>query len=144
MSDIIHKKAKEDMQGVKIELEEDKTDIPCDKCGRMMVIKTGRFGKFLACPGYPDCKNTKPLVLKTSAKCPLCGGEVIERKSKKGYAFFGCSNWPECNFMTWDKPTEENCPQCGKSLFKGSKGVISCLSPECGYTGKATKKKKDE
>ncbi len=138
------KKAKEDMQGVKIELEEDKTDIPCDKCGRMMVIKTGRFGKFLACPGYPDCKNTKPLVLKTSAKCPLCGGEVIERKSKKGYAFFGCSNWPECNFMTWDKPTEENCPQCGKSLFKGSKGVISCLSPECGYTGKATKKKKDE
>ena len=138
------KKAKEDMQGVKIELEEDKTDIPCDKCGRMMVIKTGRFGKFLACPGYPDCKNTKPLVLKTSAKCPLCGGEVIERKSKKGYVFFGCSNWPECNFMTWDKPTEENCPQCGKSLFKGSKGVISCLSPECGYTGKATKKKKDE
>lgn len=138
------KKAKEDMQGVKIELEEDKTDIPCDKCGRMMVIKTGRFGKFLACPGYPDCKNTKPLVLKTSAKCPLCGGEVIERKSKKGYVFFGCSNWPECNFMTWDKPTEEKCPECGKFLFKGSRGVISCLSPDCGYTRKAKKKKKDE
>ena len=134
-------KAKDDMQGVKIELEEDKTDIPCDKCGRMMVIKNGRFGKFLACPGYPDCKNTKPLVTKTNAKCPLCGGEVIEKKSKKGYTFFGCSNWPECNFMTWDKPTEEACPKCGKSLFKGNKGVISCLSPDCNFTKTASRKK---
>ena len=138
------KKAKDDMQGVKIELEEDKTDIPCDKCGRMMVIKTGRFGKFLACPGYPECKNTKPLVVKTNAKCPLCGGEVIERKSKKGYTFFGCSNWPECNFMTWDKPTSELCPKCNKSLFKGAKGVVSCLSPDCDYKKIPTKKKKND
>lgn len=138
------KKAKDDMQGVKIELEEDKTDIPCDKCGRMMVIKTGRFGKFLACPGYPECKNTKPFVVKTTAKCPLCGGEVIERKSKKGYTFYGCSNWPECQFMTWDKPTNETCPKCGKSLFKANKGVISCLSPDCDYEKTTTKKKKNE
>lgn len=138
------KKAKDDMQGVKIELEEDKTDIPCDKCGRMMVIKTGRFGKFLACPGYPECKNTKPFVVKTTAKCPLCGGEVIERKSKKGYTFYGCSNWPECQFMTWDKPTNETCPKCGKSLFKANKGVISCLSPDCDYEKTAPKKKKNE
>lgn len=138
------KKAKDDMQGVKIELEEDKTDIPCDKCGRMMVIKTGRFGKFLACPGYPECKNTKPLVIKTTAKCPLCGGEVIERKSKKGYTFFGCSNWPQCNFMTWDKPTSEICPKCGKSLFKGAKGATSCLSPDCDYKKTSSKKKKND
>lgn len=137
-------KAKDDMKGVKIELDEDKTDVACDKCGRMMVIKQGKFGKFLACPGYPECKNTKPYIVKTNAKCPLCGGEVIEKKSKKGYAFYGCSNWPQCNFMTWDKPTSETCPECGKSLFKGAKGTISCLSPECGYKKTVTKKKKND
>ena len=88
-----------------------------------MVIKTGRFGKFLACPGYPECKNTKPLVVETSATCPKCGGKVIQKKSKRGYVFFGCENYPECNFMTWDKPTDEKCPKCGKSLFK-RKGVF--------------------
>ncbi|HPZ00674.1 MAG TPA: type I DNA topoisomerase, partial [Clostridiales bacterium] len=83
------KKAKADMDGQKIELESDKTDIPCEKCGRMMVIKTGRYGRFLACPGYPECKNTKPLIIETGATCPKCGGKVIQRKSKKGYVFYG-------------------------------------------------------
>ena len=142
--DVTLKKAKEDMEGVKIKLEEDVTDIPCDKCGKMMVIKTGRFGKFLACPGYPECKNTKPLVAKTNAVCPKCGGEVIERKSKKGYTFFGCSNWPECNFITWDKPTDEKCPDCGKSLFKGNGGVISCLAEDCNFSKKVSRKKKND
>ncbi len=137
-------KVKKDMEGVKIQLQEDITDIPCDKCGRMMVIKTGRFGKFLACPGYPECKTTKPYVVETNAKCPVCGGKVISKKSKRGYTFFGCDKWPECNFMTWDKPTSEVCPQCGKSLFKGKGGVLSCLGEGCGYQTKSKKKKDKE
>ncbi len=129
-------KVKGEMQGVKLQLQEDQTDIPCEKCGKMMVIKTGRFGKFLACPGYPECKNTKPYVVETGATCPKCGGKVIAKKSKKGYAFFGCDNWPDCDFMTWDKPTEQTCPNCGKSLFKGKGGVLACLDEKCGYKSK--------
>ncbi len=135
-------KAKAEMKDVKIQLEEDVTDIPCDKCGRMMVIKTGRYGRFLACPGYPECKNAKPLVLETNATCPKCGAKVIERKTKRGYTFYGCSNWPECDFMSWDKPTGENCPNCGKSLFKKKGGVVVCLNEGCGFEKKATKKGK--
>ncbi len=134
------KKAKAEMEGVKIQLEEDKTDIPCDKCGKMMVIKTGRFGKFLACPGYPDCKNTKPLIAETGAKCPKCGGNVIQRKSKKGYVFYGCGNYPNCDFSTWDAPTKETCPQCGSSLFK-HKATHVCLKEGCGYEVAAPRKR---
>ncbi|MBR2315697.1 MAG: type I DNA topoisomerase [Clostridia bacterium] len=134
------KKAKDEMDGVKIQLKEDITDIPCEKCGRMMVVKSGRFGKFLACPGYPECKNTMPFVQQTDATCPKCGGKVISRKSKKGYAFFGCEKWPDCDFATWDKPTDEKCPNCGKSLFKGKGGILRCLDEKCGYTAKATRK----
>ena len=137
-------KVKAEMDGVKIQLKEDETDIPCEKCGRMMIIKTGRFGKFLACPGYPECKTTKPYVIETGATCPVCGGKVISKKSKRGYTFFGCDNWPECNFMTWDKPTSEKCPNCGKSLFKGKGGILSCLDEKCGYKAKETRKKKSE
>ncbi|MBQ7861303.1 MAG: type I DNA topoisomerase [Clostridia bacterium] len=135
-------KVKSEMDGVKIQLKEDETDIPCEKCGRMMVIKTGRFGKFLACPGYPECKTTKPYVVETEATCPICGGKVISKKSKRGYTFFGCDNWPECNFMTWDKPTKEKCPNCGKSLFKGKGGIVSCLDEKCGYKAKEAKSRK--
>ena len=135
-------KAKDAMAGVKIQLEEDKTDIPCEKCGRNMVIKVGRFGKFLACPGYPECKSTKPYIEHTDGKCPVCGGEVIGKKSKRGYSFFGCSNYPECNFMTWDTPTSEACPQCGKTLFKSRGSVIKCLADGCGYERKASRSKK--
>lgn len=132
-------KVKEEMKDVKIQLEEDKTDIPCEKCGRMMVVKVGRYGKFLACPGYPECKNTKPYVIQTKATCPLCGGNVIQRRSKKGRIFYGCDKWPECNFMTWDVPTEEKCPKCGKSLFKSRGGMLTCLDENCGYKTKAKK-----
>ncbi len=135
-------KAKKDMSGVKIRLQEDVTDIPCEKCGRMMVVKVGRFGKFLACPGYPECKNTKPFVIETSAKCPVCGGKVIEKKSKRGYVFYGCDNYPDCNFMTWDKPTDEICPECGKSLFKRKGGLLVCLDEKCGFEKKAERKKR--
>lgn len=138
-------KAKADMQGVKIKLKEEETDVVCEKCGRNMVIKVGRFGKFLACPGYPECKNTKPLVYKTSAKCPECGGDVIEKKTKKGTSFFGCSNYPSCNFMTWDAPSDEVCPKCGKSLFKRKGNVLYCPDTEgCGFTKPVPKKKKTD
>lgn len=133
--------AKEEMKDVKIQLEEDTTDIPCEKCGRMMVIKTGKYGRFLACPGYPECRNAKPLVLNTGAKCPECGSDIIERRSKKGHVFYGCSSWPKCNFMSWDAPTDEKCPNCGKTLFKNKSGRLSCITAGCGYKKSAGKKK---
>lgn len=138
-------KAKKDMQGVKIRLKEEETDEICEKCGRHMVIKVGRFGKFLACPGYPECKNTKPLVLKTKAKCPRCGGDVIEKKTRKGASFYGCSNYPDCNFMTWDAPSDEVCPRCGKSLFRRRGNVLYCPDTEgCGFTKPVPRTKKSE
>ncbi len=136
------RKAKSSMEGVKITLEEDKTDVPCEKCGAMMVVKVGRFGKFLACPNYPECKSTKPYVQQTEGKCPLCGSSVISKKSKKGHTFFGCSNYPTCGFMTWDTPTAQLCPKCGKTLFRSRGGVLKCLDENCGYeVGKKEKKK---
>lgn len=137
--------AKKDMQGVKIKLKEEETDEVCEKCGRKMVVKVGRFGKFLACPGYPECKNTKPLVLRTKAKCPRCGGDVIEKKTRKGTTFYGCSNYPDCNFMTWDVPSDEVCPRCGKSLFRRKGNVLYCPDTEgCGFTKPVSRKKKSE
>ncbi|MBO4893871.1 MAG: type I DNA topoisomerase [Clostridia bacterium] len=133
-------KARIDMKDVKIRLQEDLTDIPCDKCGTLMVIKTGRFGKFLACPNYPACKNTKPLVVNMGAKCPECGGDIIQRRSKKGHTFYGCANWPKCNFMSWDEPAGENCPNCGKALFKKKNGKTVCVTEGCGYSKKTGKK----
>ncbi|MBQ6067483.1 MAG: type I DNA topoisomerase [Clostridia bacterium] len=134
-------KAKSSMEGQKIALEEDKTDVPCDKCGAMMVVKVGRYGKFLACPNYPECQFTKPFVVETEGFCPDCGGKVISKKSKRGYTFYGCANYPECKFMTWDTPTKQVCPQCGKTLFKARGGVLKCLDANCGYEGKSKKKK---
>ena len=135
-------KAKKDMQGVKIKLKEEETDVVCEKCGRKMIVKVGRFGKFLACPGFPECKNAKPLVTKTKAKCPECGGDVIEKKTKRGTPFYGCSNYPECNFMTWDAPTDEVCPRCNKSLFRKKGNVLYCPDTEgCGFTKPVPKKK---
>jgi DNA topoisomerase I len=129
------KKAKEEMQGVKIQLKEDETDIICEKCGRRMVIKTGRFGKFIACPGYPECKNIKKLVQETGAECPKCGGKVIVKKSKKGRIFYGCAEYPKCDFISWDEPITEKCPRCGKTLLKkkGKHPKIYCITPDCGY-----------
>lgn len=134
------KKAKVSMEGVKISLEEDKTDIPCEKCGRNLVVKVGRFGKFFACPGYPECKFTKPFVVETEGQCPVCGNKVISKKSKKGHTFFGCSDYPSCNFMTWDTPTKDKCPDCGKTLFRSRGNVIKCLDENCGYTKKGSRK----
>jgi len=129
------KKAKTDMEGVKIELEEDKTDIICDKCGRQMVVKVGRYGKFIACPGYPECKNIVKFVQKTGVPCPKCDGDVIVRHTKRKRAFYGCSNYPKCDFVSWNEPVNEKCPQCGEILYKknGKKATIYCANEGCGY-----------
>ena len=129
------KKAKGDMEGVKIELEEDKTDIICDKCGRQMVVKHGRFGKFIACPGYPECKNILKMVKDTGAVCPKCGGKIIEKKSQKGRIFYGCDQYPNCDFVSWDAPSKDTCHVCGKHLMekKGKAKVLYCLTENCTY-----------
>lgn len=129
------KKAKEAMDGVKIQLEEDKTDIICELCGRQMVVKTGRYGRFIACPGYPECKNIKKIINETGAECPKCGGRVIVKKTKKGRVFYGCKEYPNCDFVSWDEPSMEKCPQCGKTLLKkkGKKPKLYCVTPDCGY-----------
>jgi DNA topoisomerase-1 len=123
------------MEGKRIKVPDEETDIVCEECGRNMVIKIGRFGRFLACPGFPDCKNTKKIVQETPGMCPLCGGKIILKKSKRGRSFYGCANYPECNFMTWNVPLEEKCPQCGSTLFQkgGKSGRMVCEKPECGY-----------
>ena len=129
------KKAKEDMEGIKIQLKEDETDVICEKCGRNMVVKVGRYGKFLACPGYPDCKNVKKLVIENGAECPKCGGKVVVKKTKKGRVFYGCNEYPNCDFVSWDEPTMEKCPRCGKTLLrkKGKSPKLYCVTPDCGY-----------
>ncbi len=131
----------------KVIIEDKVSDVPCDKCGRLMVIKHGRFGDFLACPGYPECQNTKPIVEEVDANCPLCGGKILVKRSKKGNRFYGCSNYPECNFVSWYEPTNEKCPECGSYMVKRyskSKGeYLKCSDKECKYE-KIIKKNNDE
>ncbi len=129
------KKAKTDMAGVKLQLKEDETDIVCEKCGKKMVVKVGRYGKFIACPGYPECKNVKKYVEEAGTTCPKCGGNVIIKRTKKGKVFYGCSNYPECDFVSWYEPVAEKCPQCGDVLFKkkGKKATLFCQREGCGY-----------
>ncbi len=129
------KKAKTDMAGVKIQLKEDETDIVCEKCGKKMVVKVGRYGKFIACPGYPECKNVKKYVEEAGTTCPKCGGNVIIKHTKKGKVFYGCSNYPNCDFVSWYEPVDEKCPQCGEILYKkkGKKATVFCQKEGCGY-----------
>ena len=118
-----------------VELPEEVSDVPCDICGRMMVVKQGRYGKFLACPGFPDCRNTKPLLIDTGVKCPKCGGAIVERKSHRGRKFYGCKNYPECDYTTWDQPQQEKCPKCGafmlKHHYKNGRGLTYCSNDDC-------------
>lgn len=119
-----------------VEIKDEESDVICDKCGRRMVIKMGRFGKFLACPGFPECRNALPYYEKIGVKCPLCGGEVVSKKSKKGRPFYGCENNPECAFISWNRPTGGKCPLCGEPLvIKGGKTrKTACSSGKCGYS----------
>ncbi len=129
------KKAETDMEGKRVKVPDETTDLICEKCGKPMVIKIGRFGRFIACSGFPDCKNTKKIVQETKGICPICGQKIVLKKSKKGRSFYGCDNYPECNFMTWYPPTEEKCPKCNSTLFKkgGKSAKLMCLKPDCGY-----------
>ena len=115
-----------------VKIEDEVTDEICEVCGRNMVVKYGPHGKFLACPGFPDCRNTKPYLEKIGVACPLCGGDVVIKKIKKGRKYYGCSNNPECEFMSWQKPSEEKCPQCGSYMLeKGNK--LICSDQTCGF-----------
>lgn len=119
-----------------IEIKDEVTEEICEKCGKNMVIKHGRFGKFLACPGYPDCRNTKAIVEEIGVECPECGQPIIKRKSKNGRVFYGCKGYPECEFVSWQEPIDEKCPECGSimTIKKNSKKDIkTCISKDCGY-----------
>ena len=132
----------------KVVIEDKVSDVPCEKCGRMMVIKKGRFGEFLACPGYPECKNAKPIVEKLDVPCPKCGKTIVAKKSKKGKKFFGCSGYPECDFVSWYEPVKEKCPECDSYMvlkYSKSKGkYIQCSNTECGYKKEIKEEKKDD
>ena len=124
------KKAEKELESVKI--EDEVTDVICEECGRNMVVKYGPHGKFLACPGFPDCRNTKPYLEKVGVACPKCGKEIVYRKTKKGRRYYGCEGYPECDFMSWQKPSEKKCPKCGGYMLeKGNKLV--CVDEQCGY-----------
>ena len=122
------------LEGKRIKVPEEETDEVCELCGRKMVIKSGRFGRFLACPGFPECKNTKPLVERMPGRCPKCGSAILKRKSRKGYVFYACERGADCGFMTWDVPTANDCPSCGQTLFKKSgRGHMKpfCINESC-------------
>ena len=126
--------AEQALDGVRIKVPDEISDEVCELCGRQMVVKSGRFGKFLACPGYPECKNTKPIVERMPGRCPKCGSTILKRKSKKGYTYYACERGAECGFMSWDVPTDRDCPTCGQTLFKkAGRGAMKpfCINESC-------------
>ncbi|MBR5558738.1 MAG: type I DNA topoisomerase [Oscillospiraceae bacterium] len=143
------KKAEENMEGKRVRIPDEATDEVCELCGKPMVIKMGRFGKFMACSGFPECKNTKKIVKDSGGICPTCGGKILTKRSKTGKTFYGCEKYPECTFATWDTPIEEKCPKCGATLFRtnGRGRKIHCLKENCGFEKPYSAKKveaKDE
>jgi DNA topoisomerase-1 len=129
--------AEKDLEKVKI--TDEVTDVICEECGRNMVIKYGPHGKFLACPGFPDCRNTKPYLEKIGIACPKCGKDIVLKKTKKGRKYYGCENNPECEFMSWAKPSEKKCPKCGGYMVeKGNK--LACADEQCGYVEEKPRK----
>ena len=127
--------AEEAMDGKRIKVPDEATDEVCDLCGKPMVIKIGRYGKFMACSGFPDCTNTRRIVEDTGASCPFCGKRVLMKKSKRGKKYYGCEDNPNCTFMTWDIPADTKCPDCGSTLFQkgGKNGKLVCHKEGCGY-----------
>ena len=143
--DKLYKKAEDSLEGKRVKVPDEETDVICDKCGRKMVVKSGRFGKFLACPGYPECKNTKPMPEdEVKQPCPKCGGKLVKKTSKKGKKFYGCSNYPECDFAAPGIPTGEKCPECGSFIISGVRGRKYCMNSECPTRQKKADKKTDE
>ena len=134
-------RAEQEMDGKKIEVPAEETDVICEKCGRKMVIKSGKYGKFLACPGFPECKNTKKIVIETKGSCPKCGSKIIQKKSQKGRVYYACERGKDCGFMSWYEPSDKLCPKCGKSLFKkkGKAPALICENEGCGFSEAVTK-----
>ncbi|MDD2417957.1 MAG: type I DNA topoisomerase [Oscillospiraceae bacterium] len=128
--------AEKSATGERIVIPDEVSDVVCEQCGKNMIIKSGRYGKFLACPGYPECKNTKKIIKKTGGICPKCGGTIVAQKTKRNRIFYGCSNYPDCDFMTWNEPSDKVCPKCGKTLYrkKGKAGGLFCATEGCEYT----------
>ena len=128
-------KAEKEMEGKRVKIPDEPTDIPCEVCGKNMVIKIGPYGKFLGCSGFPECKFTKKIVNESNGNCPRCGKRMLAKKSKKGKPFFGCEDYKGCNYMTWDTPLAERCPKCNATLFKknGKNGMVYCAVEGCGY-----------
>ena len=126
--------AEEALKDTRLKVPDEVTDEICEVCGRNMVIKNGRFGRFLACPGFPECKNTKPIVEHMPGRCPKCGAGMLKRKSKRGFVYYSCEKGAECGFMSWDVPTEFDCPSCGQTMFKKSgRGAMKpfCINENC-------------
>ena len=134
-------RAEQEMDGKKIEVPAEETDVICEKCGRKMVIKSGKYGKFLACPGFPECKNTKKIVIETKGSCPKCGSKIIQKKSQKGRVYYACERGKDCGFMSWYEPSDKLCPKCGKTLFKkkGKAPALICENEGCGFSEAVTK-----
>ena len=130
--DLIESVSKAEKVLEKIELHDEETDVECELCGRKMVIKYGPHGKFLACPGFPDCRNTKPYYEKIGVTCPKCGGDIVIKKTQKGRRYYGCINNPECDVMTWQKPSDKRCPKCGNMLLERGNKLV-CADNTCGY-----------
>ncbi|MDR2559997.1 MAG: type I DNA topoisomerase [Oscillospiraceae bacterium] len=128
-------KAEKEMEGKRVKIPDEPTDIPCELCGKFLSIKIGPYGKFLGCSGFPECKHTKKIVNEAGGECPKCAGKMLGKKSKKGKPYFGCENVKDCGFMTWDTPVSESCPTCQKKLFRkgGKKGKLYCAVEGCGY-----------
>ena len=118
----------------KVEIKDEVSDVPCDKCGAMMVYKLGRYGRFLACPNFPECRNTKAIQIEIDAPCPKCGGKLLQKTSRKGRKFYGCERYPECDFVSWEMPVKEKCPKCGSymTLSRTKKGdFYVCANETC-------------
>ena len=139
--EIAVKSAEKELEKVKI--EDEVTDVICDQCGRNMVVKYGPYGKFLACPGFPECRSTKPHFEKVGVPCPLCGGEVVLKKTKKGRKYYGCENNPECDFISWQKPSTIKCEKCGSYMIEKGKKLV-CSNKECGYVCSRPEESKQE
>jgi DNA topoisomerase-1 len=139
------KKAEEQISKVELPVEE--SDEVCEKCGRKMVVKMGKYGKFLACPGFPECRNAKPILEDAGVVCPKCGGRVFNKKTKKGRNYLSCENYPDCDFSSWEMASDKKCPACGNFMtkkFKGNKIQYTCSLESCGHTFTEARPKKEE
>ena len=131
----------------KIDIKDEISDVVCDQCGALMVYKMGKFGRFLACPNFPDCRNTMPILTYIDAPCPACGKRLLEKTSRKNRKFYGCEGYPECDFVSWDKPVEEKCPKCGTYMIekKNNKGetIHLCTNESCRFKTAAVRNEED-